>query len=64
MKMLTANNRALILQYYSGQKSAKISSRRAILQMFNLKPSALRVRVFRIRQGLEKCVAHCLQLRD
>ena len=64
MEKLTPSNRALILQYYSGQKRAKIDSRRAILGVLNLKPSALRVRVFRIREGLEKCVGHCLQLTD
>ena len=64
MEKLTVRNRALILQYYSGQKRAKIDSRSAIRGMLNLKPSALRVRVFRIRAGLEKCVSHCLQLTD
>ncbi len=63
MGQLTAHNRTLILQYYSERKQAKIDSRRAILKVLNLKPSALRVRVFRIRQALEKCVRQCLELR-
>lgn len=61
LSRLTIHSRTLILQYYSGRKQAKIDSRRAILQVLNLKPSALRVRVFRIRQALEKCVRHCLE---
>ena len=61
MGKLTVHNRALILQYYSERKQAKIDSRRAILKVLDLKPSALRVRVFRIRQTLEKCVRHCLE---
>lgn len=61
MGQLTAHSRTLILQYYSERKQAKIDSRRAILKVLNLKPSALRVRVFRIRQTLEKCVKHCLE---
>jgi DNA-directed RNA polymerase specialized sigma24 family protein len=61
MRQLTAHSRTLILQYYSERKQAKIDSRRAILQVLNLKPSALRVRVFRIRQTLEKCVRQCLE---
>lgn len=59
---LTVGNRTLVLRYYSERKQAKIDSRRAILKMLNLKPSALRVRVFRIRETLEKCVRNCLEL--
>ena len=61
MNKLTIHNRTLILQYYSERKRAKIDSRRTILKVLNLKPSALRVRVFRIRQTLEKCVSSCLE---
>ncbi len=63
MNKLTVHNRTLILQYYSERKRAKIDSRRTILKVLNLKPSALRVRVFRIRQTLEKCVSQCLEAR-
>ena len=61
LAQLPVHNRTLILQYYSERKQAKIDSRRAILQVLNLKPSALRVRVFRIREALEKCVRKCLE---
>ena len=64
MSELTVGNRALILQYYSEKKQAKINKRRAILDMLNLKPSALRVRVFRIRQTLERCVGNCMEVRE
>lgn len=63
MKSLTHSNRSLILQYYSERKQAKIDSRKSIRQLLNLNPSALRVRVFRIRATLEKCVLKCLELR-
>jgi DNA-directed RNA polymerase specialized sigma24 family protein len=59
---LTDGNRTLILQYYREQKQAKIDSRRSIVRALNLKPSALRVRVFRIRETLEKCVRRCMEL--
>ncbi len=64
LKKLTNSNRTLILQYYRERKQAKIESRRALRQMLNLKSSALRVRVFRIRETLEKCVRSCLELED
>lgn len=64
MKQLTEGNRTLILQYYRERKQAKIDSRRSLLQVLSLKPSALRVRVFRIRAVLEKCVRRCLELEE
>ena len=64
MAQLTVGNRTLVLQYYRERKQAKIDSRRAILEKLNLKPSALRVRVFRIRATLEKCVRHCLEVQE
>ena len=63
MNKLTPSNRSLVLQYYSDRKQAKIDARRAILKMLNLQPSALRVRVFRIRETLEKCVRQCLEAK-
>jgi hypothetical protein len=64
MGQLTVGNRTLIQQYYRERKQAKIDSRRSMLQAMSLKPSALRVRVFRIRATLEKCVRRCLELED
>lgn len=62
MDQLTDSNRTLILQYYRERKEAQADPRRSLMQVHNLKPSALRVRVFRIRERLEKCVLHCLEL--
>jgi DNA-directed RNA polymerase specialized sigma24 family protein len=64
MGKLTDGNRTLILQYYHEQKRARIDSRRGILQVLNLKPGALRVRVFRIRETLEKCVRECIEIES
>jgi DNA-directed RNA polymerase specialized sigma24 family protein len=64
MNKLTAHNRALVLQYYSDRKQAKIDARRAIRNIFKLKPSALRVRVFRIRETLERCVRECIETKE
>ena len=63
MNKLTPNNRSLVLQYYTDRKQAKIDARRTISKMLHLKPSALRVRVFRIRETLEKCVRECLEAK-
>jgi len=62
IKQLNDRNRLLVLKYYAEDKQAKIDSRRVLLNMFALKPSALRVRIFRIRAILEKCVLKCVEL--
>lgn len=64
MGKLTSVNRTLILQYYRERKQAKVDSRRTLRRVLNLKPSALRVRVFRIRATLEECVRRCLDLDE
>jgi len=61
LQKLNDRNRVLLLRYYAESKQAKIDSRRALLQAFNLKPSALRVRVFRLKATLERCVRKCLE---
>lgn len=60
---LSGSHREMVLQYYRERKRAKIDSRKALRQVLNLNPTALRVRVFRIRETLEKCVRRCLELR-
>lgn len=60
---LSGTQRTLVLQYYRGRKRAKIDSRRVLREVLKLKSNALRVRVFRIRETLEKCVRRCLELK-
>lgn len=61
MEKLTPDNRDMILQYYSEKKQAKIDSRKALRDSLHLKASALRVRIHRIRENLEKCVCQCVE---
>lgn len=63
IERLTPDNSELILDYYREQKRAKIDVRKRIGERLNLKPTALRVRVHRIREQLEKCVRECLAER-
>jgi DNA-directed RNA polymerase specialized sigma24 family protein len=63
MDKLTPNNRSLVLQYYSDRKQAKLEARRTLRKMLNLKPSALRVRIYRIRETLETCVRECVETK-
>jgi RNA polymerase sigma factor (sigma-70 family) len=55
------DKRALIKAYYSKQKQAKIDHRSKLAQDLGISMSALRVRLFRIRESLEVCIDHCLK---
>lgn len=56
---LPEDGRRLILGYYEGERSAKISNRRRIAAMLGVTDTALRNRVQRLRDRLEQCVRAC-----
>ena len=60
---LTPDRRRLVLHYYRGEKAAKIRGRQSLAEALRIPPRALRLRVFRIRENLERCVRDCLQPR-
>jgi DNA-directed RNA polymerase specialized sigma24 family protein len=49
-------DRELVLRYYEHEKSEKIADRQDAAATSNLSAVALRVRVYRIRRSLEKCI--------
>lgn len=57
---LSEENRKLIMDYYQEEKRAKIDFRRKIAERLGIDLQALRVRVFRIRAALFKCMEKCL----
>lgn len=56
---LPEESRSLLLRYYEGERSAKISNRRRLATMLGLTENALRSRVQRLRDRLEECVHAC-----
>jgi len=60
---LSVENRQLIIDYYREAKRAKIDFRRRIAERLGVDLQALRVRVFRIRATLFKCMEKCLDSR-
>jgi DNA-directed RNA polymerase specialized sigma24 family protein len=52
-------NRQLLLGYYEGERSAKISNRRRLASTLGVTEAALRSRVQRLRDRLEHCVQAC-----
>jgi DNA-directed RNA polymerase specialized sigma24 family protein len=56
---LPAESRALILDYYQGERAVKIANRRRMAEALKLSENALRSRVQRVRDRLEHCVRGC-----
>lgn len=60
LQKLSANDRNLILGYYQNEKTAKIDYRKQIAEKLEITIDNLRIRVFRLRNGLKKCVSRCV----
>ena len=58
---LDAESRELILAYYALEKRDKIEGRKALAQRFGISINNLRVKLYRIRAGLEKCIRECTE---
>jgi DNA-directed RNA polymerase specialized sigma24 family protein len=56
---LPADSRSLILRFYQGERSEKISNRRELAATLVLTENALRSRMQRLRDRLEHCVRTC-----
>ncbi len=59
LRKLEKNDRALILEYYRGERRAKIERRRTLAQRLGLSMNAVSIRACRIRERLEICVRGC-----
>jgi len=60
LQELSAEKRDLILNYYAKEKQAKIDHRAELADRLNTSVETLRVRVYRIRNALLKCIEQCL----
>lgn len=61
MRDLSPQNRELILEYYQGEGRSRIQNRQRIAERLRLQPNALRIRVHRIRETLERDVRQYLE---
>ena len=57
---LPAENRELIITYYTDEKGAKIENRKTLADRLGIPMNALRIRAHRIRAKLEECVQTCV----
>jgi DNA-directed RNA polymerase specialized sigma24 family protein len=58
---LSPENRDLILNYYQGEKGAKIKNRKGLKELFGIPASTLRMRALRLRERLQLCAENCVQ---
>jgi DNA-directed RNA polymerase specialized sigma24 family protein len=59
-RLLTSDERELVLQYYHGQGSIKIKNRQELCRQHGLGLNALRIRMHRVVKRLRPCVLDCL----
>ena len=60
MASLSEETRQMVLAYYSEEKQALIEKRKSMAKKLGITAVALRLRVYRIREDLGKCVKECL----
>jgi DNA-directed RNA polymerase specialized sigma24 family protein len=66
MESISIRNRELILAYYgtANDPQSKIAGRKELSQRLGIGANALWIRTHRIREGLKKCVAMCLERKQ
>jgi DNA-directed RNA polymerase specialized sigma24 family protein len=57
---LPLRQRRALIRYHAGGAGSRIEARKEIAAAFGVPIAVLRVRMFRIREGLERCILECL----
>jgi len=60
LRALTADQRNMIITYYTGDQRLKLETRRSLAAKLSITLNALSIRACRIRDKLEACVTKCL----
>jgi len=61
IQKLDSDQRNLILNYYQGERRAKINNRSTMAKNLGITMNALSIRACRLRERLETCMGKCLQ---
>lgn len=61
MSKLSPENRRLVLRYYQADGRQKIEQRKQLAEELGIAPNALRIRAYRIRAALQKCLEKCVE---
>jgi len=57
---LSAENRELVMRYYDAEGRERIEQRKVLAEQLGIAPNALRIRAYRIRAELQKCLKECV----
>lgn len=57
---LSDADRELIVSYYSFEKGEKSEFRRSVAESLGITVNHLRIRAFRVRESLHRCIQHCI----
>lgn len=61
LQKLSAEDRNLVIGYYQSEKTAKIDQRKQIAERLEITIDNLRIKIFRLRNELKKCVLQCVK---
>lgn len=61
---LSPENRELVMRYYDADGRERIEQRKLLADELGIAPNALRIRAFRIRAELEKCLKECVERKS
>lgn len=61
IRKLSDENRELVLRYYQADGRQKIEERKQLAEELGIAPNALRIRAYRIRAALQKCLEKCVE---
>jgi DNA-directed RNA polymerase specialized sigma24 family protein len=61
LQTLTNDQSLLILSYYEKEKNAKIEQRKVLAERLGVSSEVLRIKIFRLKSSLQKCVERCLE---
>ena len=64
LNALLPPKRRLLIRYYGSEKRGKIDGRQLLAKELGIGLNALRIQVFRLRNGLRECVEECEKRED
>ena len=64
LEALLPKQHEFLKNYYKEQKQEKIATRKRMAEDLGISHKVLRVRAFRIREGLKKCIQKCLDKKS
>jgi DNA-directed RNA polymerase specialized sigma24 family protein len=64
LNALLSSKKMLLIRYYGSDKRAKIDGRQLLADELGIGLNALRIKVFRLRNGLRECVENCRNRSD